>query len=376
VLHIDQQALTDASGVMLRRRLHLPVRLGGLGIPSIQAAVNAAYIGSWALVCKQVQDVLPELTPQQCIGLEGSVAAMASLPAMNNVTAASILAQPRAKLQHALAADQASRDAAAVHDSLVGDAQLWFESSGTPQAGAWLTANPRYARMSDVELQVSVYLRLGLPVAEPGVCKCGKQYDALGHHAFTCPIMQKQRTFRHSAVLSTVVETVRPLRSLGIRVQKEVNMDSLCERHNGVVLQDGLRADAVVYEDATQGSQVLDVTITHRTADALAPGGAAAVKEAAKVAKYEGAYIFGIGDKVWPLAFETPGAMGRLAIDFVRWLAQKQVDLGGPVAYSVWLRRFVERVAVALQRANAGIVRGFCGYKKPAGLAAVPAATI
>jgi hypothetical protein len=68
--------------------------------------------------------------------------------------------------------------------------------------------------------------------------------------------------------------------------------------------------------------------------------------------------------------------MGRLAIDFVRWLAQKQVDLGGPVAYSVWLRRFVERVAVALQRANAGIVRGFCGYKKPAGLAAVPAATI
>ena len=61
-------------------------------------------------------------------------------------------------------------------------------AAGTSESSAWLQALPsaNLGTLLDPEtLRITVALRVGAPVCEPHICRCGTPADNRGHHALT-----------------------------------------------------------------------------------------------------------------------------------------------------------------------------------------------
>lgn len=111
------------------------------------------------------------------------------------------------------------------------------------------------------------------------------------------------------------------------------------------------RADLKLYDAEKRSLEIVDVSVVHPSATngGDVPGGAAVHTEKEKKDFYSSEWRWTASVSVTPFVIETGGRWAPEAIAF----AQKISRMQSGVPYSVFYRRFVERVSVALQRGNA-----------------------
>ena len=220
-------------------------------------------------------------------------------------------------------------------------------AASSPNSGAWLGATPLPSiglHLDNPTVQVGVALRLGVPICEPHLCRCGRLVDGLGHHGLSCRYSEGRQP-RHTN-LNDVVK--RALASAGIPSWLEPV---------GLARDDQSRPDGVTIFPYNRGkSMCWDATCVdtfsqsavHDTA--ISPGAAADRAEQRKREKYAGLsdrYIFE------PVAIETTGVLGTSTACFVRGLGKRIAAQTGDKRESRWL---LERLSLAVVRGNAASV--------------------
>ena len=109
-------------------------------------------------------------------------------------------------------------------------------------------------RLSDSALSLAVGLRLGVPVATPGVCACGAELDPLGDHALSCN-RGVGRGARHKALNEEVRSALN-----------EAGHVCVLEPP-GLTRTDGKRPDGVTVMPFERGLPMAwDVTVVHTCA--------------------------------------------------------------------------------------------------------------
>jgi hypothetical protein len=235
-----------------------------------------------------------------------------------------------------------------------------------PHAAAWTTALPvdEVYRLSPFDWQLAATMRLGLPslhLAQAGQCACGFVFTdpSLPGHALHCEY-GKTRIHTHDVVKLAVAKMVQEAKFTSARVEDRF-------------LLDGRRPDISCIDADTARIHVLDITITDPLCSsfvsrgATTPGGAAAVRAAAKESRYAKALKDLGGYKFWPLPLETYGAFGVDLCKFVQFCARrvarnKLSGAGLPPELEDNLtagfsRRFVQMISVAQMRAQADAIR-------------------
>lgn len=218
-----------------------------------------------------------------------------------------------------------------------------------PNAGAWLQAIPSPqlgTLLSDEAVRLSCALRLGSPACFPHSCPCGSEVNELGTHGLHCKKSAGRRS-RHSAINDIIG---RAFRTAEIPVILEPT---------GVSRHDGKHPDGLTMIPWSRGKELLwDVTVR----DTLAPsyvrssasegGAVAAQAEAQKISKYQhltDRYIF------LPVAFETLGGWGKIALRLVKQIGTKIASVSGDNRSTQYL---IQRISIALQRGNAASMLG------------------
>jgi len=110
-----------------------------------------------------------------------------------------------------------------------------LHSTSTPESAALFRGLPSTrdgTRLTNIELPVVVGLRLGIPVAAAGVCRCGAPLDTLGDHALSCN-RGVERMRRHDELNSRLRKTLC-----------EAGSQAILEPQ-GLTLNDGRRLDTV-----------------------------------------------------------------------------------------------------------------------------------
>ena len=190
------------------RRINMPVKDGGMGIPSLVDSAEAAYVGSWATalpdVLRAISLPIPEILARQGnpFGaiLTKVVSAQQHLGQFS--TPAPLLAEGAFKVNQKVLTQCAVKIRTTDwHNDCTIDARhkAWARSCGGPGAGGWLMpASHLSAVLSDEEFRTGISLRLFLDqVPENYVCpfsstpaaaKCGSQLDSQGLHLIACPV--------------------------------------------------------------------------------------------------------------------------------------------------------------------------------------------
>ena len=220
-------------------------------------------------------------------------------------------------------------------------------SASTPESAILWTGIPNSrigTRLSDNALTIAMGLRLGLSVATPGVCRCGRELDALGDHALSSN-KGVGRSARHTEVNARIGSFL-----------SEAGCFSVLEPA-GLVRSDGKWPDGVTVLPFERGLPMAwDATVRHTSAPsylhltAVSAGTAAASAEVAKDKKYAalaGRAIF------MPIGLETLGAFGPSAKELLDDLALKICARTGSRGAPSTLYR---RVAAAIQMGNAACI--------------------
>ena len=148
-------------------------------------------------------------------------------------------------------------------------------AASSSNSGSWLGATPLPGlglHLDDASVQIGVALRLGAPVCETHLCRCGRRVDVLGHHGLSCQY-SAGRLPRH-ANLNDVVK--RALASAGIPSWLEpVGLDrGDGRRPDGVTIFPYHQGRSLCWDatctDTFSASSVLDAAISQGTAAARA----------------------------------------------------------------------------------------------------------
>ena len=215
--------------------------------------------------------------------------------------------------------------------------------------GAWLKALPLPSvglHLENDTIRIAVGLRLGLTLCEPHVCHCGTQVDARGTHGLAC----KRSAGRHPrhGLLNDVIH--RAMLQAQIPSAKEPSglMPFSGERPDGASMIPWARGRCLAW-DVTAPDTLAQ---SHVQGSAVCAGAAAAKAEASKIAKYteiSTTHVF------IPLAFETLGAWGEQARNFISDLRRRLMAITGDMRETDFLR---QRLSIAIQRGNALSIRG------------------
>ena len=325
-----------------RQQATLPVRHGGLGLRSVYSLALPCYIASLTSSLSLVREIcsfVPDADPPSLIS------AVAEFTTMTGVTD-----PPTGEA----ASSQREWDEMAVckiKDRLLESANQLHHArllaASAPHTGAWLQALPLPnlgLHLDDDCVRIATALRLGAPVCESHLCRCGRQVDSLGHHGLSC-LYSKGRLPRH-ANLNDVVK--RGLAAAGVPSWLEpVGLDR----------GDGRRPDGLTVFPFSNGKSLCwDATCVDtfcRTAigeTALAPGAAADAAEFRKRQRYQN-----LNDRYRfePIAVETTGVFGRSSSKFVAELGRRISATTGDKRETSWLR---QRLSIAVVRGNAAAI--------------------
>ena len=345
-----RHTLETASNVAISpetwKQASLPVKLGGLGVRSVEALALPSYIASVhaalpliSSICSDLTDVKPTASLEKaiCAFLEQTGLEKHHLPGGD------------------LAGNQRAWDtlaATAVRDRLLNSVNQIHRArllaASHPNTAAWIQAVPVPSlglHLDDETIRVSVALRLGAPICEPHPCRlCARPVTSLGLHGLSCP-KSAGRHSRH-AHLNDVVR--RSLSSAGFPAVLEPA---------GLDRGDGRRPDGLTVFPFREGKCLTwDVTCVDTFADtvvvqsALGPGAAARQAEERKRQRYADLsqrYIFE------PVALETSGVYGPAAAAFVQELGRRISARTGERRETAWLR---QRLSIAIVRGNAASV--------------------
>jgi len=216
--------------------------------------------------------------------------------------------------------------------------------------------------MPNTLFDLALRIRLFSPVIKPTQCpKCQSQITEDGHHAFSCPALQDNRTQRHTRVSDAMLSVVRSLKHQNIRVTPNKNMDSYAKTPAGIVdgKQHYMDVEIINTNEGPASAYIVDFVVKGVSSSTQALRSAAAAAEEVKVKKYTSNYIINQPDKhLVPWAMEAPGgAWGVRGIKFARYLAAEQRVHGGSLNAPAFFRMIVVRMSVALQCMNAEAVR-------------------
>ena len=223
-----------------------------------------------------------------------------------------------------------------------------FLSAATPEAAMLWTNLPNSrsgTRLSDATFTLAMGLRLGLQVASPGTCRCGRELDGLGDNALTCS-KGVGRGVRHTELNSRICSFF-----------SEAGCPAVLEPV-GLMRTDRKRPDGVTVLPFERGLPLAwDATVRHTSAPSylhlisVSAGAAAASAEASKDKKY--AKLAAGRAFFVPVGLETLGAFGTSAKEMFDNLASNIRAKTGNNNSRISMYR---RVAAAIQNGNAACI--------------------
>jgi hypothetical protein len=189
-------------------------------------------------------------------------------------------------------------------------------------------------------LRIAVALRIGAPICQPHICRCGAQVMADGHHALSCRLSAGR--FPRHAEINTILK-----RTLGA-----AGLPALLEPV-GVDRGDGKRPDGMTTFPFKQGKcMVWDVTVVDTFAasninlSAVEAGAAAVAAEDKKKNKYRDLVE---RFQFEPVAFETIGSCGAGTERIIREIGGRASEASGDTREISWLW---QRISLAIVRGN------------------------
>jgi hypothetical protein len=256
-------------------------------------------------------------------------------------------------------------------------AQDKAKAAAAPESGAWLTASPHIAPMTDVQFQYGMRQRLQVPVSglDRHVCKCGSRVDALGVHAHTCKFMAGWRTNRaagQEALVRLALKAAGPEFCTVLPGQPHV--DAHADRRPGgsdSKKEVNVRADIgfiLTGQNPSGAITLVDCTLVATTRLSSKPikkaGEAAAAAELAKNQYYSRSFMpRAVGPKavIRGFAQETEGPMGPYALSLLKQCARAMPAYGMPGQCPVGLRyrNFIERFSVLAQKSGAAAFHNY-----------------
>ncbi|XP_055357496.1 uncharacterized protein LOC129602493 isoform X3 [Paramacrobiotus metropolitanus] len=330
VIRFKAEQLTNvAMSDTVWNQASLPTKFGGLGLISATEVALAAYTssvhGAVDMVCNVTRN---ESIKDRCNRLiEVWTSRFSTEPPRTESR----------RFQSAWTTPQHTQTASRMMENadVITSARLLAASSS--ESRAWLSALPVSLfgnLLEDAHLRIAVARRLGAPVCEQHVCRCGNVVDSLGHHGLVCKLA-KGRHGVH-AVLNDVTK----------RALNSARMPSSLEPP-GLDRGDGKRPDGVTVFPWKNGKPLVwDVTVadtfaqTYIARTSRVPGSAAEARENHKLGKYDG-----LADRyvVQPIAFETTGTFGPLTKKFFKELSRKISDCTGEtgVGKSTWINGII-----------------------------------
>ena len=212
-------------------RLQLKINHGGGGILSTKRQVDAAYIGSLALVSCILSTELHldifALTEPYTEYNEAFERVKIMLPDfdMDQYQLCNIATTPQLKVQSKISTSLSkiqyqeiinllptsfitcgtssrARNINTMPANLLVQ-KLSFIGMQSSESGAWLTANPRVNanQLTNNQFSDSLRIRIGIPLFSfPFKCLCGEYCDEMGFHAYTCCKCKGERNERHQYI--------------------------------------------------------------------------------------------------------------------------------------------------------------------------------
>ena len=275
-------------------QLFLPVRLGGLGLQSVERNLNGAYAGSimqcgerMAEICPKIkglaeedqltpslrefQDRLEELKNQQ-------------IEAVDGIDIINVWEKSKRKMQRSInqefqkrARDRRMEDLPSETIGRDGDKEgitkrYIMMNNEDKNAHAWILANPaiHYLKMSNDDYSMSAALHMGLNVMGSRThCVCGEMTDTSGQHAHSCAasaVRAGQRSVLHS-VIENKMRMVLNMGNKGGKHMVEINkprVDRFLAPRTGGPNNVTSYSDIAVTSTAAQGGTTIlyDVTST------------------------------------------------------------------------------------------------------------------
>jgi hypothetical protein len=381
---IDGDDLTEDE--IIQCRLH--VKLGGLGLTSAEAVMEAAYVGSWGLTKTLINEILKPLAalPGNLPEILNHVTTRATeanslrhlkeshetleeqfITAGKEIQDLDKLELIKEKGQRTMyAAVLANMQEASLASGSLSDRVRKLSCSGK-HAGAWLNAIPKYYafRLEAEQMKTALRLRLGLehPAIFTDVRCAGCQehtVDAQGVHSLTCTKGGNDLWLRHEGLVHATHDATRTCQKFS-RI-KELH-GILPDRR----MPDGRMAelvpDQLVERMGPGGKDLLTDTsvICPVAATYLQIGrtalGAAKKRETTKDATYLQPSQ-SIGKDFIPLVFETYGAWGPGVQKFFTQLKnimknKLPQDTAHTWTSDSWASYHAQKISIALQRGNA-----------------------
>ena len=205
-------------------------------------------------------------------------------------------------------------------------------------------------RMDDTAIRVAVGLRLGCTLCKPHNCHhCGAAVDALATHGLSCK-QSEGRHFRHSS-LNDIIHRALSAAKIPSRLEPAGMYRNDGKRPDGITMVPWERGKLLVW-DATCSDTFAPSYLASATSEAGAVASLAESRKRAKYANLDPSHLF------QPVAVETSGAFGPDTFDFVKELGRRISRTTGESRSFPFL---IQRLAVAIQRANSACVVGSLG---------------
>ena len=324
----------------------LPLRLGGLGVRTSSSLVSPCWVSSLHASKDLARFLLPARLRESFSEFVSRIGSSFSA-----LWRPEELEQLDLSSQSQLDSLGCSRLSASLLESCAtNDERAAFRASQEPLARGWLTVLPIPhvgTVLDDASFRIGVCLRLGVaPCIADRCSRCSRDVGPEGTHGLHCP-RSAGRHARHSEVNDIIF---RSLNSAHIPSRREpTGLYSTQTRPDGLTLVPWRLGKCLVW-DAT----VVDTLAPSHVARTCSLSGAAAADaEDLKRSKYVGnlptTYEF------IPLGFETLGAMGPAAQEFVETLGKRLRATTGCERAGEYLR---QRLSLAILRGNVGSILG------------------
>jgi hypothetical protein len=257
-------------------------------------------------------------------------------------------------------------------------------SCSTRSSSAWIDTLPtsHSLTLSDADFRCSMRHRLGLsqlPANAPGVkCTCGHHIQPGDvHHFMTCTTLSGGAQLRHHLINDNWCLISH---RAGVASSKEPVLRHLPGAQSAAnANRPDSRGDLLLV--LPSGLTVADVSVVHPAAPsyvtaAQTAGGAAAVREQAKRARYETADPNGY--KFVPLAVETYGRMGKAGMELLNTLGTlAAANSNGNVRKPTFVINALRQLSIALCRGNAIMYRrGLSVLARAGGNSYMPGLTV
>ena len=344
---LSQSALPQAT---------LPIRKGGLGLPSAQHEAAACYVASISQSSALQDSIIQDTTlPPRAGWDEALLEINLTLVSTQSpeITPADIgqMKHPQRTLSDKLG--DARRTILLNAPSSTTSDRARILSCSLPHSGEFLHALPipnLGLKMLALDFSTAVRIRLGLPVSQPSdmpqPCPgCNLPRDCFGHHSMSCKQLGQFKS-RHNNI-----------RDIVYKAASRAFLNPRREVPDVIPNSPLLPADILIPNWSQGRACAIDVSVSNplstinTATTANNPGSTLERRIASKRAKYE-TLLDEAGITFIPFVMETTGGLHELAIKTIKKIASG-IAAQGTMDYRTAKRQLVQQISICLQRFNA-----------------------